>query len=357
MSTKSLAEQQAPRAFIQAFRRRSLLVSFLGLSFLAALANEGVRWLAIWMNRWLGAGLPVFSVGPFFLVMTFLYTLRRWSFTAAAGRADRALDFRDRLTSFLDIAGRRDVQAPIARAQGEETEAALSGISLSRVRPVPVLLWAGPLILAFSVFYPNLMTLMPPAFQVTQFSNDAPNRLVDSEQPDSSGELSEADLDSHPDPEDEVPETPPEEDTARHDGDDAPSLAGPPLDVPGDTAAERPSPSSVPGQPSTLESTRRAEELSRVIDPLFSPLREDQPAAEDMPTGSMAFHLLPEAAAGGEEGGEGEAAGGLPARVRIDFDDIPEQYRFLVKKYFAFLGGQETGRADGTGQREGQRKE
>jgi len=350
--------KQAPKTFIQAFRRRSLLVSFLSLSFLAALANEGIRWLMILLNRWLGYDLPVFSIGPFFLVMAFLYTLRRWSLTAAAERADRALDFRDRLTSFVDIEGRRDVPAPIVRAQTEETAGALTGISLSRARPVPVLLCAGPLVLALSVFYPNLMKLAPPGLQVTQHTNDVRHDPADPEGPDSSGELSEPDLDSQPAPEDEVPETPPEEDAARPEGDDTPSLAGPPLGTPGGaTPEDRSRPHSVPEQPSGLESTRTGEELSRVVDPLFSPREEDLPAAEELPAGSMAFRLLPEVAAGDGEGGGGESPGSLPARVQIDFDDIPEQYRFLVKRYFAFLGGRETDRAGGTGQREGQRKE
>jgi hypothetical protein len=71
----------------------------------------------------------------------------------------------------------------------------------------------------------------------------------------------------------------------------------------------------------------------------------------------MAFRLLPEVDAGSGEGGDGESSGSLPARVRVDFDDIPEQYRFLVKRYFAFLGGQETNRAGGAGRREGRRQE
>jgi multidrug efflux pump subunit AcrA (membrane-fusion protein) len=215
MSTKSPAGQSAPKAFIQAFRRRSLLVSFLGLCYLAALVNEGVRWLAIGLNVWLGADLPVFSVGPFFLVLAFLYALRRWSLTAAAEKADRALDFRDRLTSLADFEGRRDVPASMARAQSEETAAALTGISPARVRPVPVLLCAGPLVLTLSAFYPNLMTLLPPRFQVAQYSSDVRHRLVDPEQPGSSGEWSEADRDSRPAAGDEAPGTSPEKDTGR----------------------------------------------------------------------------------------------------------------------------------------------
>jgi hypothetical protein len=358
MNTASLTGQQAPRGFIRAFRRRSLTVSFLYLSFLASLANEGVRWLAIWANMWLGTNLPVFSVGPFFLVVAFLYTLRRSSLEAAAEGADRALDLSDRLTSFLDIAGRGDVPAPIARAQREETAAALSRIPPSHARSISVLFWAGPLLLVLSVFYPNLMTLMPPTFQVARYSDDARRSPVGPEQFDSPGELSEEDPESHPATEDEMPETPPVEETASPDRDDGPSLAGPPLEVPGDRpAGEGPRPSTVTEEPSILESNRTGEELSRIVDPLFSPLQEDQPAVEEMPAGSMAFRLLPEAAAGGGQGGGGESAGELPARVQIDFDDIPGQYRILVKRYFDFLGEEKTDGADGAGEREGRRKE
>ena len=147
--------------FLRAFRRRSLLAAALRLSFLAALANEAVRWLAVWSNSLFDTSLPVFSVGPAVFALTLAVTLGRWSTTSAARRADRTLALKDRLASYLDFSQRREIPEAVVRAQGAETETALAAADLESAVPIRFAHYEPPLLLALSIAWPNFLIGSP----------------------------------------------------------------------------------------------------------------------------------------------------------------------------------------------------
>jgi hypothetical protein len=346
--------QQTPAAFIRTFRRRSLLVSALRIAFLAALVNEGLRWMAVGAREWLGAPVPVLSTGPLFFLTACIFTFRRFSLTAAAARADKVLSFQDRLTSLMDFSRRRDIPRFIVHAQAGEVAAALKGVSPEKARPIPLILLAGPLLLCFSVFYPNLMNMAPyiPPVEWTLTWRQAglqPGTSPEESSPVPAGHS----IPGKTEPESSAERTPSGTDGASPPAErsrDAVSLegasSGPGIGEGGGrehtrTGAHREGSMGPKGE---LFSQRVGESLSPVVNPLYSsrPVRREE--REKKLEGAMSFRIFPEAAAG-KDGSTGRASTeSRPNRIIVNFDEIPEQYRPIVEKYFVLLGQEETSR-------------
>jgi hypothetical protein len=123
-------------AFMLRVRRRRLVAGLLAASIPAALLNEAFRWGGIGAGRWLKRDVPILDVGPFVLLVLFPVLVRRWSPAAIAHALDEKLRLRDRLTSFLDFRGRRDVPQEIRGAQAREAARALAAITVQAAAPV-----------------------------------------------------------------------------------------------------------------------------------------------------------------------------------------------------------------------------
>jgi len=336
------AVELSPTAFIQTFRRRSLLVAALKLAFVAALVNEGVRWLAVAARAWLDVPAPVLQTGPFFFVVAFATTCYRWSLPTTASRADHALDFRDRLTSLVDFSRRDDIPEPIVRAQAEEVAAALKKVLPARVRPVPFVLYGGPLLLLLSFSYPYLQSSGPVRFGVERYLADRVS--FDRSGPRDTrthGENHGSSLE-RPHRDSPVPAPPHQEEVSSKE-----KIAGPLPGLDSSQDKKERAQGKKAGPPKTdidrsspVESKRQGERLSKVVDPLYSAGSGNIDEPRELPDGSMVFSLLPKLT-GGNRTASNISRTTDPGRVVVDFEEIPEEYRVIVERYYVLLAGAE----------------
>ncbi len=347
-------------AFLRAVRRRSALSDILVAAGVAAIINEICRWAMILVLVAMKRVFAALDLGPLIFVILSVVAIRRWSPAAAARRVDTRLHLYDRLTSYLDFAGRADIPGEVRGAQARETGRALEGVRPARVAPLRAWLAAGPLLLAASLIYPYFFftetstttTLLMRRIgtgggrgggpQTDAGSPAAPGR------PPAAGKSAvtpQPGADKKPDRREETAartEPEPGQATAAKPV-DGPKGEGP-LPAPQDETPDKRTPGHGKAvEPDQLVSERVGRALAKVVDPVYNP-GGDQPQPATA-TGSVSINLVPRSrpGRGGGVPGEGAAA----QRLTVDLDALPEEYRPLVKTYFELLAA-ETPAAGGT---------
>jgi hypothetical protein len=335
--------------FLRKHRRKRILRSFLGLSFLAAVVNETYRWSAALLSGLLPGVLPITNVGHFFLLTVFVISLRKWSLPLIASQADRRLGFRERLTSFMDFSGRNDVPAEFRKAQARETAKALGDAIPRDSRWAPFYLYLGPLLLLTSIGYPMLaltplttLTLRQPGIQVqdrkgpTGGSGDGASFQSSLEESHTEEGIDEERAISADEAEVTVDEPEVSQDDnvapvgneaslemeARKSDEEPPGEGG-------DEASDPPSRSFGPGDV--------AEKAGSGIDPIYSESQTRREERRREVKGSMTYRLIPEGQGGGEGAMEGVEGKGQRAGVVVDYELIPPRYRRVVEDYFMGL--------------------
>lgn len=352
------ARERALLSFLNQVRRRTMLAAFLAGAFFATGINEFFRWgsiAIIQLTRW---RLPVLDVGPVFLVILIPYLRHRWNRPTTARRADSRLGFRDRLASFVDFLGREDIPDEVKAAQAAETARALGEKRAAAAAPVAGWLYAGPLLLLVSLAYPYFFFGRNTTLTVQMFrqmgggggqdgAGGESERLPahgdnSGQQDDVAGGGNDTKTDPGARAQRSLPEESAQPETAKQGSGEAGPLPGMPAPNPTSSPPER----HLEGkEPARLVSERVGRNLARVVDPLYTP----GPApgvAPAVPTGTVAFNLVPKALRSGERDFPGGA--GAPQQVTVDLDALPEQYRSLVKTYFELLAGEGRPAAGGT---------
>lgn len=335
------------RRLLRAARGRSILAATLGTAFAAAALNETARWASVGFVALTRREIPIFDLGPLFLLAVYPLLRRRWSLAATARRADALGGLRDRLVSFVDFSGRADIPARVREAQAREAARAAGALPLATLAPLPARLAAGPLLLLASVLYPFLFLagtgpetatvrvaqrMLPGAFRQPRapavFDPAAPpdgSRPRDREPKGAARTGDDARPERRPEPaaKQGAQATPGEHAALPH-----PERARPPRARP-EARPER-------EQPSQIVSERVGAGLAKLVDPVYDPERR---AAEPAPSpaGAFAFRLLPKKTRAGSGAGDAATETAHPERVTVDFDALPEQYRALVRAYFQQL--------------------
>jgi hypothetical protein len=326
--------EMEPGPFLARFRRRSLALVALRLSFVAVLIGEAVRWLTVALNARSRHRLPVLTLAPFILLALVLAARRRWSPGLTARRADHTLGLRDRLTSFVDFASRADVAPAFRLAQARESAAALARHLPLRVPRLPWYLSFGPALLVASVVYPLLLG-GGPSHQggLRGTGRHAPDTPFpgDGSPDDPRDRGADSAKDSPKSPEEkkagETPLPPPTADVK------LPALPeGDPRTAKEGDAARRPVTDIRGQQSSPLQSFRLGQQLSRVVD-----LRSGQPVAgKKAPRSGSTFRLFPASDRKGA-GGRAKLSDGSSGGITIDLSAVPERYRPVVERYFTLL--------------------
>ncbi|HEY5999032.1 MAG TPA: hypothetical protein VI078_06970, partial [bacterium] len=147
--------------FLRSARRRWLGRRALQALLAAFAAHHLVLLATALVNRIWGRVLPGLSTGPFVALVLFVASFPGARPARIAPALDRALGFKDRLASFLDLAGRADVDERYRRAQAAETAAALARVSPRRAVPIPRWLWAAPALFAWLLYASYFSFFLP----------------------------------------------------------------------------------------------------------------------------------------------------------------------------------------------------
>lgn len=337
-------------AFLRTIRRRLVVRDVLVAAGAAVVINEICRWAWIAAFVAMKRVVPALDIGPIVLVILAAAAIRRWSPAAAARRVDARLGLSDRLTSFLDFAERDDVPGAVRDAQARETGRALAGVRPDSAAPIRVWLAAGPLLLAASLIYPYFLfnrtetTTMLLLRRIGTGSNHGDGQRPvagipnEGQPPAVAGESTgtpQPDAAGQPDRrEDAVSQAKPEPGQVTAEKPvDGPEGEGP-LPAPQDETADKRTPDHGNAvEPERLVSEQVGRALAKVVDPIYSPGKEQPQPTEA--TGSVSINLVPHSRPGRTGGVPGE--GSMARRVTVDLDALPEEYRPLVKTYFELL--------------------
>jgi hypothetical protein len=108
--------EAAVRDFLRRVRRRYLTRELLAVCGISAGASLLLEYGTGFANRAFGLALPLVSTGLALLLVAGALSVRRNRTAPVAVRADAALVLKDRLATFLDFAGRADIDEAFRRA-------------------------------------------------------------------------------------------------------------------------------------------------------------------------------------------------------------------------------------------------
>lgn len=352
----------APSAEIERFLRRAarrlLLRRLLAATLWGAAANALLFGAVRGANRALQTDLGLIDLGPAVVAVLSGRALLRLRRRRLVPEVDRELRLKDGLVSFVDFAGRRDVDPRLREAQAFETSVRVGACDVNRGVRIHRLLWAAQVpalaVLALSAVDPwtslNLLRVQdgePGGGRVSRVGPPAAGR--DAHEP--AGEPGPAPSGSPGERSAKAPEPPrpagtglaPETQTAERGQGGTPRDVREPVPGPAPDLGHAKSPGPLE-EPATLYSETVGEGLT--------PVREYQPGPGRPPAapeagkwpGRISFHLAPQNLPGG---GAGAADGGNAAagrlEITVDFDRVPLAYRGLVRRYFERLQQTEGG--------------
>jgi len=360
------ADSHSVTLFLRSVGRRWLLRQSLLFLLVASVVHVGLLVATQLANRALALELPRLATAPLIFLVLLAGALARRRPERLAWQADRVLGLKDRLSSFLDLGARRDVDERYRGAQARETASALAAVDPRGAVAVPPWLWAGPPLFLWLIYTSYFSVFLPQPLQfVRQLRlavSGSSGRPGDGDRAGAGANRAVADAhrgDASPKPA-PAPQAPPAEKAA---------LSQPPHDAPapkpGDPAAAGTPPaaaeaplrgSPAAGGPTGLPQPARL--FSVPLTAALTPVGADAlapaggaPRGAAAPQGRVAFNLVPGRGAGGGAigpgSGQGKGAGG-GFEVVVDFAALPADVREPVRRYFEGLSHLFTGGMLGT---------